>query len=152
VVAATAASAALGLADEIATVGALPSGFPTPSVPWTRLSDVGPLLISAIGITLVSLTDTIATSAAFASKRGDEVDPNQEMIGIGPANRPAGLVEGLAVWTRGSRTAVADQAGAKSQLTGVVSAGLVLGLLLFFHDLLADLPQSALAAVVIAAA
>jgi high affinity sulfate transporter 1 len=152
VVGAVAVSAAFGLSDEIATVGTLPSGFPTPELPWTRLADVGPLLIAAVGITLVSLTDTIATSSAFAAKRGDEVDPNQEMIGIGAANIAAGMVQGFAVSTSGSRTAVAEQSGAKSQLTGIVGAVLVGVLLLFLNGLLADLPQSALAAVVIAAA
>jgi high affinity sulfate transporter 1 len=152
VVGATVASAAFDLADEIATVGSLPQGFPTPELPWTQLSDVGPLLIAAVGITLVSLTDTIATSSAFAAKRGDEVDPNQEMIGIGAANVAAGFVQGFAISTSTSRTAVAEQSGAKSQLTGVIGAGVVALLLLFFNDLLSDLPQSALAAVVIAAA
>jgi high affinity sulfate transporter 1 len=152
VVAATVVSAAFGLSDRIATVGTLPKGFPTPAVPWTQLSDVGPLLIAAIGITLVSLTDTIATSAAFAARRGDEVDPDQEMIGIGAANIGAGLLQGFAVSTSGSRTAVAEQAGAKTRLTGLVGAALVVVLLLFLNGLLADLPQSALAAVVITAA
>jgi high affinity sulfate transporter 1 len=152
VVTATAVSAIFGLSDEISTVGSLPKGFPKPTFPWTQLSDVGPLLIAAVGITLVSLTDTIATSSAFAARRGDEVDPNQEMIGIGTANIAAGFVQGFAVSTSGSRTAVAEQSGAKSQLTGVVGAGVVAVLLLFLNDLLSDLPQSALAAVVIAAA
>lgn len=152
VVGATTVSALFGLSDEIATVGTLPSGFPRPELPWTQLSDVGPLLIAAVGITLVSLTDTIATSAAFAAKRGDEVDPNQEMVGIGAANLAAGMVQGFAVSTSGSRTAVAEQSGAKSQLTGLVGAGIVTVLVLFLNGLLADLPQSALAAVVIAAA
>jgi high affinity sulfate transporter 1 len=152
VVGATAVSAALGLADEIATVGTLPSGLPKPELPWTEFSDVGPLLVAAVGITLVSLTDTIATSSAFAARRGEEVDPNQEMVGIGAANVAAGLVRGFAVSTSASRTAVAEQADAKSQLTGLIGAGLVAALLLFFNDLVADLPQSALAAVVIAAA
>ncbi len=152
VVAATVVSAAFGLADQIKTVGTLPKGFPAPTFPWTHLSDVGPLLIAAVGITLVSLTDTIATSAAFAARRGDEVDPDQEMVGIGAANIAAGFLQGFAVSTSGSRTAVAEQSGAKSQLTGLVGAGLVAVLLLFLNSLLADLPQSALAAVVIVAA
>src|SRR4051794_23249743 len=152
VVGAVVVSGVFGLADEIATVGKLPSGFPRPELPWTRLADVGPLLIAAVGITLVSLTDTIATSSAFAAKRGDEVDPNQEMIGLGAANIAAGMVQGFAVSTSGSRTAVAEQSGARSQLTGIVGAALVGVLLLFLNGLLADLPQSALAAVVIAAA
>ena len=74
------------------------------------------------------------------------------MIGIGAANLAAGLLQGFAVSTSGSRTAVVEQAGAKSQLASLVGAGIVVSLLLFFNSLLADLPQSALAAVLIAAA
>ncbi len=153
VIGATVASAALGLADEgVATVGALPQGVPKPTIPWTDASDVFPLLIAAAGITLVSLADTIATATSFAARRGDEVEPNQEMVGMGAANVAAGLFQGFAVSTSGSRTAVAEQSGAKSQVTGLVGAGLVVVLLLFLNSLLADLPQTALAAVVIVAA
>ena len=132
--------------------GRFPEGVPTPSVPWTKWADVGPLAVAAVGITLVSLADTIATSSSFGARRGEEVDPNQEMIGIGAANLAAGLLQGFAVSTSGSRTAVVEQAGAKSQLASLVGAGIVVALLLFFNSLLADLPQSALAAVLIAAA
>ena len=134
------------------TVGALPQGVPAPSLPWTSISDVGPLLLAAVGITLVSLTDTIATSTSFAAKRGDEVQPDQEMIGIGVANIAAGFFQGFAVSTSGSRTAVAEESGAKSQVTGLVGAAIVVVLLLFLNGLLADLPQTTLAAVVIVAA
>jgi high affinity sulfate transporter 1 len=153
IVAATVVSAIFNLhAHGVATVGTLPRGVPTPSVPWTRWADVGPLMVAAVGITLVSLADTIATSSSFGARRGEEVDPNQEMIGIGAANLGAGLLQGFAVSTSGSRTAVVEQAGAKSQLASLVGAGIVVALLLFFNSLLADLPQSALAAVLIAAA
>jgi MFS superfamily sulfate permease-like transporter len=153
VVGATIVSAVFHLATHgVATVGALPKGIPVPSLPWTKLSDIGPLLIAAAGITLVSLTDTIATASSFAARRGDEVHPDQEMIGMGAANIAAGFFQGFAISTSGSRTAVAEQSGAKSQLTGVVGASVVVVLLLFLNSLLADLPQSALAAVVIAAA
>ena len=150
VVGATVATAVFDLA--IDTVGSLPQGLPRPALPWTEMGDVGPLLAAAVGIALVSLTDTIATSTSFAARRGEEVDPNQEMIGIGTANLAAGFFQGFAVSTSGSRTAVAEQSGAKSQLTGLVGASLVALLLLFFSSLLSDLPQTALAAVVIAAA
>ncbi len=153
VVGATVLSAVLGLADQgVKTVGSLPQGFPVPTFPWTDISDVLPLMLAAVGITLVSLTDTIATATSFAARRGDEVEPDQEMIGMGAANVAAGFFQGFAVSTSSSRTAVAEQSGAKSQLTGLVGAGLVLLLLLFLNSLLADLPQTALAAVVIAAA
>jgi high affinity sulfate transporter 1 len=153
IVAATVVSAIFALHDHgVATVGTLPRGIPTPSLPWTRFSDIGPLMVAALGITVVSLADTIATSSSFAARRGEEVDPNQEMIGIGAANLAAGFLQGFAVSTSGSRTAVVEQAGAKSQLASVVGAAAVAVLLLFFNSLLADLPQSALAAVLIAAA
>lgn len=153
VIAATAASAALELSQYgVSTVGALPQGVPGPSLPWTNAGDLPPLIIAALGITLVSLTDTIATATSFAARRGDEVEPNQEMVGIGAANIAAGLFQGFAVSTSGSRTAVAEQSGAKSQVAGVVGAALVVVLLLFANSLLADLPQTALAAVVIVAA
>jgi high affinity sulfate transporter 1 len=145
-------SAALGLSEQIPTIGTLPQGFPAPTFPWTSWGDVGPLLIAAVGITLVSLTDTIATSSVFAARHGEEIDPNQEMIGVGAANIAAGMVQGFAVSTSSSRTAVSDESGAKSQLTNLVGAALVLILIVFLPSLLADLPQSALAAVVIAAA
>jgi high affinity sulfate transporter 1 len=153
IVAATLLSAVLDLsAHGVATVGSLPQGLPSPSLPWTRLADVVPLLVAALGITLVSLTDTIATSTSFAARRGDEVDPDQEMVGLGSANVAAGLFSGFAVSTSGSRTAVAEQSGAKSQVAGLVGAAAVVLMLLFLSSLLADLPQTALAAVVIAAA
>jgi MFS superfamily sulfate permease-like transporter len=153
IVGATVVSAVLDLSSKgVKTVGALPQGLPSLSLPWTTWSDIGPLLIAALGITLVSLTDTIATSTSFAARRGDAVRPDQEMIGLGTANLAAGLFQGFAVSTSGSRTAVAEQSGAKSQLTGLAGAGMVAVLLLFLNGLLADLPQTALAAVVITAA
>ena len=121
-------------------------------MPWTDVGDVAPLLIAAAGITLVSLTDTIAVSTSFAARRGDEVDPNREMVGVGTANIAAGFFQGFAVSTSSSRTAVAEQAGAKSQLTGLIGAGIVALLLVLFPSVLSDLPQPALAAIVITAA
>ncbi len=152
-VAVVGATVVTGLFDlDIGTVGTLPDGLPRPGVPWTDIDDVVPLLIAAVGITLVSLTDTIALSTSFNARRGEQVKPNQEMIGIGSANIAAGFFRGFAISASSSRTAVAEQAGAKSQLAGVIGAGVVVLLLVFFNGLLANLPDSALAAVVIAAA
>src|SRR3954447_2172027 len=136
----------------VKTVGALPRGLPRPDVPWTDVTDLVPLLVGAVGITLVSLTDTIATSTAFAMRRGEEVNPNQELIGSDTANISADFFQGFAVSTSGSRTAVPEQSGARSQLTGLIGAAGVALVLVFFSSLLADLPQAALAAVVISAA
>ena len=153
IVGATVVSAVFSLKDHgVATVGALPQGLPRPQVPWTSAGDAGRLLLAALGITLVSLTDTIATSASFAARRGDRVSADQEMIGVGAANIAAGFFQGFAVSSSASRTAVADRSGARSQVTGVVGAGVVVLLLVAFNSLLADLPQAVLGAVVIAAA
>ena len=99
----------------------------------------------------VALADTISTASAFAARAGDRVHGDQEMIGIGAANVAAGLFQGFPVSTSGSRTAVAEQAGAKTQVAGLVGAGAIVLILVVVPGLLKDLPQPALAAVVIAA-
>jgi len=135
----------------VSLVGTLPQGFPPLTWPDVGLSDLPLLIGGAVGIALVALADTIATASAFAERTGEKLDGNQEMIGIGAANLGAGLFQGFAVSTSGSRTAVAEQAGAKSQLTGVVGALAITLMLVFVPGLLKNLPQPTLAAVVIAA-
>ena len=138
-------------AKGVDTVGVLPQGFPLPSFPRVESSALPLLLATAFGISLVAVGDTISTSAGFAARKGYEVDGDQEMVGIGSANLLAGLFQGFPVSTSGSRTAVAEQAGAKTQLTGVVAAALVLAMVLFIPGLVQNMPQSALAAIIIAA-
>jgi high affinity sulfate transporter 1 len=138
-------------AKGVDVVGVLPQGFPLPSFPVVPLDTIPTLAATALGISLVAIGDTISTSAGFASRHGDDVDSDQEMVGIGSANVLAAFFQGFAVSTSGSRTAVADQSGAKTQLTGVVAALLVLSMLLFIPGLVRNMPQPALAAIVIAA-
>jgi MFS superfamily sulfate permease-like transporter len=109
------------------------------------------LAAGAVGIAVVSLTDTISTSSAFAARAGQEVDGDREMIGIGAANIGAGFFQGFPVSTSGSRTAVAEQAGARTQVTGLVGALAITLMLLVAPGLLRNLPQPTLAAVVITA-
>ena len=132
-------------------VGVLPQGFPLPTVPAVGLADLALLAAAAVGISLVAIGDTISTSAGFAARKGYDVDSNQELRGIGAANLLAGVFQGFPVSTSGSRTAVAEQSGAKTQLTGLVAAGAVTAMLLFAPGLVRNLPQSALAAIIIAA-
>jgi len=153
VVLAIAAAAVFDLADRgVDLVGTLPKGFPPLTIPDVKASDLGVLFAGALGIALVSLADTISTASSFAARTGQEIRGNQEMIGIGAANLAAGLFQGFPVSCSGSRTAVAERAGAKSQLTGVVGAGLIILMLVLVPGLFQDLPQPALAAVVITAA
>jgi high affinity sulfate transporter 1 len=134
----------------VSLVGTLPQGFPSLSFP-SPVSDLPLLAAGALGIVLVSLADTISTASAFAARTGQEVDGNGEMIGIGAANVGAGLFQGFPVSTSGSRTAVAEQSGAKTQVTGLVGAAAIVLMLVFVPGLLKSLPNSTLAAIVIAA-
>ncbi len=153
VVLAIAATTVFHLADHgVSLVGVLPKGFPPLTIPSVRLSDLGPLFAGALGIALVSLADTISTASAFAARTGQEVRGNGEMIGIGAANLAAGLFQGFPVSTSGSRTAVAERSGAKTQLAGVTGAALIILMIVLVPDLFRNLPQPALAAVVITAA
>lgn len=152
VVGAIGLSMALDLAARgVDVIGMLPQGFPVPSLPAVDASDIPLLLASALGISLVAIGDTISTSGGFSARAGYEVDGNQELAGIGSANLAAGFFSGFPVSTSGSRTAVAFQSGAKTQLTGLVAAALVVGMLLFVPGLVQAMPQPVLAAVVIAA-
>ncbi|MFL5674670.1 MAG: SulP family inorganic anion transporter [Chloroflexota bacterium] len=138
-------------AHGVAVIGVLPQGFPVPAIPRADPGDLPLLFGAAIGISLVAIGDTISTSGGFATRRGYEVNGNQELAGIGSANLAAGLFSGFPVSTSGSRTAVADQSGAKTQLTGLVAASLVLLMLLVAPGLVQSMPQPVLAAVIIAA-
>ena len=135
----------------VSVIGVLPQGFPVPSFPAVPVEDIPLLLGAAVGISLVAVGDTISTSGGFAARAGYEVDGNQELAGIGSANLAAGLFSGFPVSTSGSRTAVAFQSGAKTQLTGLVAAVLVVAMLLLVPGLVQAMPQPVLAAVVIAA-
>ena len=152
VVLAIAATTVFSLADHgVSLVGVLPKGFPPLTIPHIRLSDLGPLFAGALGIALVSLADTISTASAFAARTGQEINGNQEMIGIGVANLAAGLFQGFPVSTSGSRTAVAERSGAKTQFTGVTGAVLIILMIVLVPGLFRNLPNPALAAVVITA-
>jgi high affinity sulfate transporter 1 len=135
----------------VSLVGTLPQGFPPLTVPRVELSDAWLLVGGALGIAVVTLADTIATASAFAARTGQEFDGDQEMIGIGAANIGAGLFQGFPVSTSGSRTAVAEQSGARTQVTGLVGALAIVLMLVLVPGLLRNLPQPTLAAVVIAA-
>ncbi len=136
----------------VKTIGVLPQGFPPftiPTVPW---SDVPELFLGAVAIAVVALADTMSTASAFAARRGERVRGNQEMIGIGAANIAAGFFQGFPVSTSGSRTAVSEQAGSRSQVTGVVGAAVITFVLVFATGLMEYVPQPTLGAIVIAAA
>lgn len=141
-----------GLDDRISVVGSLPQGLPTPALGGLDLGDVASLIGPAVGIALIAFTDTGVLSRTFAGRRGETVDGNDEMRGIGAANVASGLFSGFPISASSSRTPVADQAGAKSQLVGVVGAVLIVAFMFVAPGVTAYLPSATLAAVVIVAA
>jgi len=137
---------------DVKVLGPLPQGLPSFALPLISFAHLKDVIIGGCAVAMVAFADTSVLSRTYAAKTRTPVDPNQEMIGLGAANLAAGLFQGFAISSSSSRTPVAEAAGAKTQLTGVVGAIAVALLLVFAPNLLKDLPSSALAAVVIAAA
>ncbi len=154
VAAATVAAAMFDLAARggLSVLGPLPQGLPAPSVPIVPMEAVTSILMGGLAVALVSFADTSVLSRTYAARLRTPVDPNQEMAGLGIANLATGFFQGMPISSSSSRTPVAEAAGAQTQLTGVVGALAIALLLLVAPDLLKDLPQTALAAVVIASA
>lgn len=142
----------LGARADVSVLGPLPQGLPGFAIPWITAADIVPVLIGGCAIALVSFADTSVLSRAYAARLRTNVDANQEMVGLGAANLAAGFFQGFPISSSASRTPVAEAAGARTQLTGVVGALVVALLLLAAPNLLRDLPNAALAAVVIASA
>jgi len=154
VIGATLAVGLLGLDDSagVKVLGSLPQGLPSFAIPNISLADLGSVVIGGCAVAMVAFADTSVLSRTYAAKTHTPVDPNQEMVGLGAANLAAGLFQGFPISSSSSRTPVAEAAGSQTQLTGVVGAIAVALLLLFAPNLLQHLPNSALAAVVIASA
>jgi len=142
----------LGARAGVAVLGPLPQGLPAFEIPWIRYDDIVPVLLGGFAVAMVSFADTSVLSRSYAARTRTTVDPNQEMVGLGAANLAAGFFQGFPISSSSSRTPVAEAAGARTQLTGVVGALAVALLLLIAPNLLQHLPTAALAAVVIAAA
>ncbi len=136
----------------IGVVGPVPRGVPLPSWPAVGWDDVAEMSVAAVGIAFVSFADTSVLSRTFAGRQGLRVDASRELIGLGVANVVAGLFRGFPISSSSSRTPVAEAAGAKTQVTGVVGALAIAALLSVAPWLMQNLPTTALAAVVISAA
>jgi high affinity sulfate transporter 1 len=142
----------LGMRYGVKVLGPLPQGLPAFAIPWIGYSDLISVLAGGCAIALVSFADTSVLSRTYAARLGDQVDPNQEMVGLGAANLATGFFQGFPISSSSSRTPVAEAAGARTQLTSVVGALAIAFLLMFAPNLLQYLPSAALAAVVIASA
>src|SRR5499427_6177462 len=136
----------------VSVLGPLPRGLPAPRLPFAYVADWASILMGGVAVALVSFADTSVLSRTYAARLRTPVDPNQEMVGLGIANLAAAFFQGFPISSSSSRTPVAEAAGARTQLTGVVGALAIALLLVLAPQLLQYLPHTALAAVVIASA
>jgi SulP family sulfate permease len=136
----------------VAVVGAIPSGLPSVALPEVRWDDATALLPAAIGIFFVTFADQILTARSFAGKHGEHVRADQELLAMGVANLGAGITQAFPIGASGSRTAVNDQTGARTQLAGLIAALGVAIVLLFLTGPVRYLPMATLGAVIVAAA
>ena len=138
-------------AHGVAIVGSIDSGLPSLALPDLSLGRFGGLTAAALGVMLVGFAESLGTAKTYAQRENREIDPNRELIGLGVANLGAGISGGFAVNGSLSKTAVNSTAGGRTQLVGLIAAGLTLLTLLFLTGYFESLPVATLAAVVIAA-
>ena len=138
-------------AKGVATVGEVPAGLPPLGLPTIPRGDLGAIAVGGVSLALVALAEGLAATRLFATRGGYRVETERELVGMGAANIAAGLSGGLGVAGSLSKTAAAVQAGSRSQVTGLTSAGLVVVVLVTFTWFFTDLPRAVLAAIVVAA-
>ncbi|WP_092784276.1 sulfate permease [Actinokineospora terrae] len=150
---ASAATALFSLPDNgVRVVGAIPAGVVLPGVPAVSASDLGALLLPAVGVAVVGYADNVLTARSFASRAGHRVDANAELLALGAANAAAGLLHGFPVSSSASRTSLGAAVGSRTQAHSLVAAAAVVAILVVGRPLLASFPVAALGALVIYAA
>lgn len=132
-------------------VGSIPSGFPSIGIPAFDLSETGDLFVKSLGIVLISYCSFMLTNKSFAAKNGYQINANQDLYALGFANISSGLSQGFVISGADSRTAVADNAGGKTQMTSIIASLIIVMVLLFFTETLKYLPVAILGAIVISA-
>jgi high affinity sulfate transporter 1 len=151
-VAGVAASRLLDLeAEGVSVIGDVPGGLPSLGLPLIPRDDLGAVLVGGVSLALVALAEGLAATRLFATRGGYRVETERELVGMGASNVAAGLSGGLAVAGSLSKTAAAEQAGSRSQVSGMTAAGIVVIVLIAFTWFFEDLPQSVLSAIVVAA-
>jgi SulP family sulfate permease len=146
-------SSAVALASHgVAVVGDIPSGLPSLGLPSLPDDGIGTLIPGAVGLFLVIFADAVLTARTYAGKNKQHVDAGQELLALGVAQAAAGLSNGFPVAASGSRTAVNDAAGVRTQAAGLLAAAVVALVLLFLTGPIADLPKAVLGAIIVAAA
>ena len=150
---AIAASELLDLAERrVAVVGDIKSGLPSLGTPDVRAADWADLLLPASAFALIAFADTIASARTYAQRNGYEIDANRELAGLGGANLASGISGAFPISASGSRTALNDATGGRTQVVGIATVVLVVAIALFATPLIEPLPKAALGVVIVIAA
>lgn len=136
----------------VSVVGVIPRGLPEIGIPTLSLADLQALAPIAAGAALVAFSDTVVTARAFAARNRYRIDASQELLALGLGNMASALTQGLPVSGSGSRTAVAEAAGSRTQVTALAAVAVLAAVLLFLTPLLTHLPHAALGAILLLAA
>jgi len=135
----------------VSVVGSIPMGLPFPAIPSVSVSDLTLLIAGAGGIVFLAVGESVGAARGFAARHHYDINPDQELIAIGMANLSAGLFQGFTVDASMSATTTGEEAGAKTQLSSIVSSVLILATLAALAPLFATLPNAVLGAIVISA-
>jgi SulP family sulfate permease len=138
-------------AHDVSVVGEVATGVPLPSIPTVPLTSLPYLVLGAAGIVFLAVGESVGAGRAYAAQRGYQIDPDQEMVALGGANLASGLFGGFTADASLSQTATAETAGARSQLSSLITAGLILATVVLLAPLFRNLPDAVLGAIVIAA-
>jgi SulP family sulfate permease len=146
------AAGALGLSDKgVKLLGEVPQGLPPIGVPSLTRADIREIFPLAMACFLLAAVETTAIGRMFGAKHGERLDANQELLAIAGANLASGLGHGFPISGGMSQSLINESAGARTPISGLIGAALILVVVLFFSDALRDLPQPALAAIVLMA-
>ena len=135
----------------VVTVGTVPTGLPAIAIPDVGLSDMGQIVTGGVALAMVGLAEGVSAARLLAARGGYTVDTDQELIATGAANMGSGIFGGMGVAGSLSKTAAAERAGSKSQITGVAAAAIVILALIALAGALSPLPKAVLSAIVIQA-
>jgi len=153
VLAATAVAAAFSLDKYgIAVVGDIPAGLPAPALPEVSMHDFAVLLLPALWVAIVAFNDNVIEARSFAMRKNQQIDANAELRAVGVCNIAAGLTHGYPISSSGSRTALGDAVGSRTQLYSLVALVSVIAAMLFGREVLSSFPMAALGALVVYAA
>jgi len=134
----------------VALVDPIPAGLPSFALP--DLSLFSDLWVGALGIALISFTESAAAARTFTHRKDPPVRANQELFALGAANLASGFLQGMPAGGGTSQTAVSEDSGAKSQIASLATAGAVLITLLFLAPIVSLMPEATLGALVLVAA